>query len=118
MVKEIDMELDFDTAIEKLLDVAAQDFADSRMRGDYGSPTDFQEFRDNIRPEGGRKYLKIVKKLGNQDMVWGFVVREDGGKFRKGDILKAASWSAPATNKARGNIFEDYDVRWTGPNYL
>jgi len=112
------MELDFDTAIEKLLDATAQDFADSRMRGEYGSSTDYQDFRENIRPTGGRKYLKITKTMGNQEMVWGFVVREDGGKFRKGDILKAASWAAPALNKARGNIFEDYDVRWTGPNYL
>ena len=93
--------------------------AEYKARGEYGEASDYEEFRANIRPEGGRKYLKIVKKLGTQDMVWGFIVREDGGKFRKGDILKAASWSAPATNKARGNIFDDdYDVRWTGPHYL
>lgn len=111
--------MDFDAAVTKLLDVVATDYADYKARGDYGNENDYDEFRSNIRPEGGRKYLKIVKKLGTQDMVWGFIVREDGGKFRKGDILKAASWSAPATNKARGNIFDDdYDVRWTGPHYL
>lgn len=111
--------MDFDAAIDRLLDTAARDFADYKARGEYGSPDDYDEFRRNIRPEGGRKYLKITKTMGNQEMVWGFVVREDTNKFRKGDILKAASWSAPATNKARGNIFdEDYDVRWTGPNYL
>ena len=37
---------------------------------------------------------------------------------KRGDILKAASWNAPATNKARGNIFEEYTVQWTGPLYL
>jgi hypothetical protein len=28
--------------------------------------------------------------------------------------LMAKSWAAPATNFARGNIFEDYTIRWTG----
>ncbi len=54
-------------------------------------------------------------------MVWGFIVKTDTDKkFRKGDILKAASWAAPARNKARGNILEgDFSwVRWTGPEYL
>ena len=39
--------------------------------------------------------------------------------FKKGDILKAASWSAPAKNRARGNILEgNYPIQWTGPLYL
>ena len=76
------------------------------------------EFAESIQFEEGRKYLKVTKKLGTQTMVWGFIMKEDDKKFKKGDILKAASWSAPARNKARGNIFEEYDVRWTGPNYL
>jgi hypothetical protein len=51
--------------------------------------------------------------------VWGFIVKEDGGKFRKGDILKAAGWNAPATNSARGNIIDGgYSIQWTGPMYL
>jgi deoxyadenosine/deoxycytidine kinase len=35
-------------------------------------------------------------------------------KMFDGDILMAKSWAAPATNFARGNIFEDYTIRWTG----
>ena len=52
--------------------------------------------------------------------VWGFVVNtDDDKKFRKGDILKAAGWNAPARNKARGNVVDgDYNIQWTGPNYL
>jgi len=38
--------------------------------------------------------------------------------FRYGDILKAASWATPARNGARGNVFEEYTVRWTGPLYF
>ena len=62
----------------------------------------------------GKKYIKIIRDRG----VWGFVVKEDGPKFKKGDILKAAGYNAPATNAARGNIFEEFSVAWTGPHYL
>ena len=69
---------------------------------------------------GGRKYKKIISvNESGHESVWGFIVNGDSGKFKDGDILKAASWSAPATNKARGNIFDDeYTVCWTGPEYL
>jgi len=79
------------------------------------------EFAESIEFEEGRKYIKVTKKLGNQTMVWGFIVKGDNDKlFRKGDILKAASWAAPARNKPRGNILRgDFSwVRWTGPEYL
>lgn len=63
----------------------------------------------------GKKYIKIIRERG----VWGFIVKEDGPKFRKGDILKAAGWNAPALNAPRGNILDGgYTVRWTGPLYL
>jgi hypothetical protein len=73
-----------------------------------------------ILVQEGSKYIKIVRS-DTQDMVWGFVVKTDTDKkFRKGDILKAAGWAAPARNKARGNILDgDFSwVRWTGPEYL
>ena len=46
---------------------------------------------------GGRKYAKIIRT--GQSMVYCFVNKENG------DILKAASWAAPAKH-ARGNIFD------------
>ena len=78
------------------------------------------EFADSLAVEEGRKYLKVIKKLGSQTMVWGFVQKEDDKKFRAGDILKASGWAAPARNKARGNVIDgDLSwVRWTGPEYL
>jgi hypothetical protein len=70
------------------------------------------EFIRDLRYEVGSKYIKVVKR----DSVHSFIVRNDTGKFKAGDILKAASWKAPATNFVRGNLFEKtFDrVRWTG----
>lgn len=61
----------------------------------------------------GRKYDRIVSN-GSQRTVHSFVNRETG------EVLKAASWKAPAKH-ARGTIYGDadgYGVTWTGANYL
>jgi hypothetical protein len=73
-------------------------------------------FNETIRVEEGRKYIKVI----TGSSVWGFVVKGDNDKlFRKGDILKAAGWKAPARNKPRGNIIDGgYSISWTGPHYL
>ena len=109
-----------DIAINELFKHIGDDYLRSRSRSEYFDPESVGEFIDNLLVVEGRNYLKITKKLGNQEMVWGFIVKEDGPKFRAGDILKAASWSKPARNKARGNILDgDFSmVRWTGPEYL
>ena len=71
------------------------------------------EFDEGISYKAGTKYIKITREHGG---VWGFVVNTDNDKkFKKGDILKAAGYAAPARNFARGNILEDgYISRWTG----
>ena len=109
-----------DNALNGLFDAIVNDYERQRSKSEYFDPKDVEEFFNNLHVEEGRKYLKIVKQLGNQQMVWGFIVKNDDKKFRAGDILKAATWSAPARNKARGNILdEDFSwVRWTGPEYL
>ena len=68
----------------------------------------------------GRKFIKVV----NGTSVWGFVAKVDGVHkgvpMLKGDILKAATWSAPAKH-SRGSIFDSEmhkSFSWTGPNYL
>jgi hypothetical protein len=75
------------------------------------------DFNEKITYKVGTKYIKVIQKGGG---VWGFVVNTDNDKkFKKGDILMAAGYAAPARNKARGNILEGgYTIRWTGPLYL
>ena len=72
-----------------------------------------EEFRAGIEIKEGSKYIRILTDRS----VWGFV-NKGNKNFKVGDILKAKNWSTPALNKARGNIFEDYSVAWTGPHYL
>ena len=63
----------------------------------------------------GKKYIKIVQDTG----VFCFIVKEDFKHFKKGDILKAAGYNAPALNSARGNVLDgNYAIQWTGPLYL
>ena len=107
--------------MEKQLQILLNWIANDFERRDPDRTTANQEFRDSLAIEEGSKYLKITKRLGTQRMAWGFVVKTESDKlFKQGDILKAASWSAPARNKARGNILQgDFSwVRWTGPEYL
>ena len=68
----------------------------------------------------GRKFIKVVEGT----RVWGFVAKVDGTHkgvpMLKGDILKAATWRAPAKH-SRGSIFDKEmhkSFSWTGPNYL
>ena len=84
-----------------------------------------KEFAESIAYIPGSKYLKVIKKIGHQTMVWGFISLKDfkkgyaGIKFKEGDILKAQGWRAPALNKPRGNVFDNnYVINWTGPKYL
>ena len=105
-------------AMNSLLDQIALDYADWHARSEYGNEGDYDKMRGQLSVEEGRKYLKVIR-TDNQKTVWGFIQKEDDKKFRAGDILKAASWAAPARNKPRGNVLEGgYNIRWTGPNYL
>jgi hypothetical protein len=70
-----------------------------------------EDFDANLRIDEGTKYLKVVSK----GSVHSFIVIKADAKFKVGDILKAASWAAPARNFARGNVITgSYVTRWTG----
>ena len=70
-----------------------------------------EEFKASVRFVEGSKYIKVV--AGSS--VHSFIVKKDG-QFLKGDILKAATWSAPARNFIRGNVLrKEYGtISWTG----
>lgn len=75
----------------------------------------FNEYKDGFKTIVGQKFIKITNGNG----VKAFIVKQDDGKFKMGDILKPASWRAPAKNSARGNVLEGgYAIQWTGPLYL
>ena len=70
---------------------------------------------NNTKVSQGKKYIKIVQGTG----VFAFVMKEDSGRFKKGDVLKAAGYNKPALNSARGNVLTgNYAIQWTGPLYL
>ena len=76
----------------------------------YGTDTP-----DNYKVTEGRKYMKVIRDRS----VTAFIVKEDFKHFKKGDVLKASSWNAPALNRARGNVIDGmYPIEWTGPLYL
>lgn len=112
------MNEEMEIALDNLIDRIVDDYARYTENMDH---TRVDKFHAGLNILPGRKYIKIIKgdTKDDQTSVWGFIVREDGGKFKRGDLLKPASWNSPATNKARGNILsEEYTVQWTGPLYL
>ncbi len=100
---------DFDEAMDNLL---------NNINTDYHKG--FPKNKDMVLSlVAGRKFVKVV----NENSVWGFVAKKDGVHkglpMKAGDVLKAASWRAPAKH-TRGNIFDKNQnyFRWTGPDYL
>lgn len=62
-----------------------------------------------LTAEDGGKVIKIVSN-GSQRMVYCFIAKVDNntkalGEVKCGDVLKSASWKAPAKH-ARGNLFD------------
>lgn len=104
--------------LEQLKQAAVADYIRFSGGIDPNNPAQaerIKDFSDNFIFKKGKKYIKVISDRA----AWGFIVTEDDGYFRKGDILKAASWSAPAKNSPRGNIIDGgYRVEWTGPLYL
>ena len=80
----------------------------------------YSEFARKLGHIKGNKYIKLT--TGGRNSACGFIVNtHNDKKFKYGDVLKAASWCAPARNFPRGNVIEDTveDMRrglsWTGP---
>ena len=104
--------------INNMLDAAAHDYAKSGFKHRTSD-----DFRSKFMVKVGQKYIKIGRKSdynGKMGQVWAFVVNTDNDKkFKKGDVLKAAGFSAPARNAPRGNVLDGgFPIQWTGPLYL
>jgi len=107
--------------LDLYLEAIRADYAAFKFRGEHAnSPWTAEmvdEFNRTLSYEIGSRYVKVIKYAGTTNAsVHSFICMTDMGKFCKGDILKAASWKAPAKNKARGNVvLRDYpNVQWTG----
>lgn len=63
-----------------------------------------------------RKYVHIISKDDNQRSSHSWVMINDDKKFKAGDILKSASWKAPARNFSRGNVLCGgfKHIQWAG----
>ena len=79
-----------------------------------------KEFAEGLAHSVGQKYIKVITGSPARPSVHTFIVATDNdSKFRKGDVLKPATWKTPARNKPRGNVFDgDFPMQWTGPLYL
>jgi len=101
----------FDSALKAFLK-GAQDIIDADYKLNY----------PNLKPNilvttSGKKYVKVISKAqsGSGTSAWAFIDKSNG------DILKPATWAAPAKH-ARGNIFDQDNgtrsVTAYGPGYL
>ena len=103
MIEVIKQAKTLDEGIKNLIDASKLDYKNFRYTNTQGND-DVYEVKE------GKKYIKIIRGTG----VHCFIVKEDDTKFNKGDILKSASWSTPAKNKARGNVLTGFIIQWTG----
>ena len=108
-----------DEGIKNLMAGAKQDYVRMSTSGGRELTGYSKEQVDNwdnkTKIKEGKKYIKIVQDTG----VFCFIAKEDFKHFKKGDILKAAGYNAPALNSARGNVLAgNYPIQWTGPLYL
>ena len=98
---------DFNKAFDKFFDSCEKLIEDHYRNYSWNEELEWRE---------GRKYRKINIVHDKGVRVWAFVNKENG------DVLKPAGWKTPATNHARGNIFDKHGgmqhIKWTGPAYM
>lgn len=115
LIKDLDKE-SFETALERFM-TTAQNVVDEHMNQFPG------QFK-RLTLMRGKRYIRIVAETGMEHLsyksgevtfqrsAWGFI------DMTNGDILKAATWKAPAKH-ARGNIYNaEYTLTPYGPPYL
>jgi len=83
------------------------------------SSIEYGRSRYNVIFKEGQKYIKIIRSEDDgertRESVVGFIVKKESKGFKVGDILKAASWNAPAMNFARGHVEQEtLKLCWAG----
>ena len=127
MTKIVKKSTNLADGVNALISTANADYTDRNYHNGAG----FNELEDNEKDimtkmndkfengwtiSEGSKYIRLrTADYG----TWGFVVKKDGDKFKKGDLLKPAGYDKPATNAPRGNVLKgNFPINWTGPLYL
>ena len=112
--------LSFDDAMDNLLNKIQENYDNWGGGRNHPAHAGVAQKKLDLSLKVGRKFIKVVEGT----RVWGFIAKVDGVHkgvpMLKGDILKAAGWSAPAKH-SRGSIFDSEmhkSFSWTGPNYL
>ena len=120
MIKVNETAKTLDEGIKNLMAGAKQDYVRWSTRNGQEelsgySKEQVENWDNKTKIKNGKKYIKIVQDTG----VFCFIVKEDFKHFKKGDVLKAAGYNAPALNSARGNVLTgNYMIQWTGPLYM
>lgn len=96
----------------KELSIAIDEYVD-HIRNDYQKSAYARNKKYYY--EIGSKYVHVIME-DNQRSSHSWIVIKEDKKFKLGDILKSASWKAPARNFARGNVVEGnfQHIRWCG----
>jgi len=102
----------------KDFDICVQEYV-AHLQKDYDSKSSNKFIEFNY--EYGRKYVHVMMHhVGefsvNQRSSHSWIMMDDDKKFKRGDILKSATWRGPARNFGRGNIIcGGYKhIKWAG----
>jgi len=105
-------------SVYKDLDLCIQEYV-AHLQADYDSKGGHQfiEFHYEL----GRKYIHVIMHhVGqfsvNQRSSHSWIMIDDDKKFKRGDILKSATWRGPARNFNRGNVLCGgfKHIKWAG----
>jgi len=99
------------------LDIALTMYADHLINDYQKWNKDVSDVKFGVTFDRGRKFLKVVTESWGSKSVHSFVCIQAHDQWKFGDILKAASWAAPAKNFARGNVLDPSSYsnhQWTG----
>ena len=106
-----------ESGVDNLMNAMIEDYTGMSRSSSSDIKNEMNEkYVEGLVATKGKKYWKIIQNNSATSFI---VAVENDKKFRKGDILMAASWNAPARNAARGNVIDgEYGINWTGAEYL